>query len=367
MRLWATAAVLCLSSVAPLAKAGVPDPAQSSVDPCLVVCPAADAPFVVIVRDAAGNPVANSTVVIDFSYCGSVRFCAYRPQDPYVVFGRHVRANTNAQGRVEFPIRAGGVCGYPSTISADGVLLASRPTASFDQGGNGIVDSVDVAIAGRKLWTNDPTADFDCDGTVTQADLLAIQAHRTSQTCLAPFGVPYPFTSNFDACLVVCPLGDLRFHGEVRDYYGDPVVGSKVTLSFRYCSDVRLCPREPGDPYLVSGSVVVVISDAQGRVDIPLGAGGICATRIEIEADGVHMWNVRVASPDQDGTQLVDAVDFAIVEAKVGTSDETADFDCDFAVTEADLAIARSHDGHACERPVPARSTTWGRVKAIYR
>ena len=53
-----------------------------------------------------------------------------------------------------------------------------------------------------------------------------------------------------------------------------------------------------------------------------------------------------VASFDQNADLTVDTADLALIEAKRGTADRTADFDCDNAVTDADLAIAAGHLGH---------------------
>lgn len=63
----------------------------------------------------------------------------------------------------------------------------------------------------------------------------------------------------------------------------------------------------------------------------------------------------------------VDATDEAILLAKIGTRDLTADFDGDGVVTEADHAILRAHLGHACDMPTPVRATGWGAVKTRYR
>ena len=185
MRTWLPAVVLCLVSFAPIAEAAVPSAANSTVDPCLVLCPSGDAAFVVVVRDLVNNPVANSTVTIDFNNCPSVVFCPNIPQDPYVIVGRVVRAITDASGRVQIPLRGGGVCTSPVPIAADGVFLGSRATASYDQDGSLVVNAVDVGIATTKLGTTDPTADFNCDGSVTNADLAILQLHA-GHTCDVP-------------------------------------------------------------------------------------------------------------------------------------------------------------------------------------
>src|SRR4030095_13669377 len=53
----------------------VPSAANSSVDPCLVICPAGDIPFHVTVRDQTGVPIRGATVVLDFCPATSVHPC----------------------------------------------------------------------------------------------------------------------------------------------------------------------------------------------------------------------------------------------------------------------------------------------------
>ena len=186
MRPWIPLLALCLTTAASPARAGVPDPSMSTVDPCLRGCPSGDAPFVAVIRDAFFNPVVNSTVVINFLGCPEVRLCPTVPGDNYIINGRNVIAVTDAQGRVEIRLRAGGVCAALAPIQADGVLMGSRATASFDQDGSLTVDAADAAIAGTKVGTNDPTADLDCDGTVTLLDVNLIAGPHAGHFCDIP-------------------------------------------------------------------------------------------------------------------------------------------------------------------------------------
>jgi len=74
-----------------------------------------------------------------------------------------------------------------------------------------------------------------------------------------------------------------------------------------------------------------------------------------------------LTSTDQNGDLVVDHRDEAILVAKLGSADPTADFDADGIVTMADLAILRAHLGHACEMPTPTTSVAWGALKVHYR
>src|ERR1700751_4637839 len=62
------AAAALVLSTSP-ARSAVPSPANSSHDPCFVVCPLGDITYHVTVRDIANNPVGGSTVVLAFSQC----------------------------------------------------------------------------------------------------------------------------------------------------------------------------------------------------------------------------------------------------------------------------------------------------------
>ena len=70
---------------------------------------------------------------------------------------------------------------------------------------------------------------------------------------------------------------------------------------------------------------------------------------------------------DDAARTSVDAADQAAIQALVGTTDPTADFDCDGQVTAADMTIVGQHLGHVCPRVTPARPSSWGEVKLIYR
>lgn len=162
------------------ALAGVPDPAHSTMDACLVVCPEGDFTFHVTVRDIAGNPIANSSVHVDMCLCPSVIPC---PGE-----GCTYIKLTDAAGNATLQIKAGGTCLAGVLITADGVVLGSRAVASPDQNGDLIVDAADYAAAVGKLGLSDPTADFDCDGGVTNADLNVVYAHA-GHSCQAVPGL----------------------------------------------------------------------------------------------------------------------------------------------------------------------------------
>jgi hypothetical protein len=162
------------------AQAAVPSAANSLVDPsCLRVCPAGDMNLHVVVRDLVNNPVAASTVVVDFSNCSGVLFCTPLPGDPYtIVPPAQIRMVSNAAGIADIPIRAGGVCVGTINVFADGVLLASRAAVSSpDQNGDLTVNAVDNGIMTGKLGSSDPTGDLNCSGLVDLGDPGILAAH----------------------------------------------------------------------------------------------------------------------------------------------------------------------------------------------
>ena len=179
-----------MAFTAPAAMSAVPSPATSTVPACLTVCPGGDVDFVVTVRDFIGNPVGGSSVVVDLSHCDGVQVCPATGSDPYTYspVARTFTVISNAAGVATFPIRAGGVCaaGPAVYVFADGVLLRTLPgVSSPDQDGNLSVDGADVLIVNGKLGSADVTADFDCDGTVTNSDANVPLVHG-GQTCQSP-------------------------------------------------------------------------------------------------------------------------------------------------------------------------------------
>jgi hypothetical protein len=154
--------------------AGVPSPMNSTVPPCFVACPAGDVTFTVVVRDIANYPVANSTVWLDFSACPAFPVCADCCAGitiyPELRLATRV---TDASGVAAFPLKLGGVCsGQRMRVFADGVMLtySGVPVASPDQDGDLLVDAGDALRVHGLIGTSEQGADFDCDGTVTQAD-----------------------------------------------------------------------------------------------------------------------------------------------------------------------------------------------------
>ena len=173
------APLLTLVIASSAARAGVPSAANSTVPTCLVACPLGDDTIRVVVRDIANNVLPGASVVLDFANCPDAFICTTPGMfpDPYTVNlpARTIRMFTDALGVAAFPLRVGGLCD-PATVLvlANGTLLAERGLASPDQTGNGMVLfailDTDYDVFLTKVGTNDPTADFDCDGDVDADD-----------------------------------------------------------------------------------------------------------------------------------------------------------------------------------------------------
>lgn len=198
----------------------------------------------------------------------------------------------------------------------------------------------------------------------------------TLLSCVAVFapparaGVPSAANSYVEPCMVMCPNGDIPFTVIVRDLANNPINGASVVLDFSNCPAAFICPAVPGDPYNVNPAsrTIRMFTGADGRVTFPARVGGTC-NDVKIFANGVLIAGRTLASPDQDGSGIVDpGIDGALFAAKLGGFDATADYNCNFGVDAGDQVIQTAHRNHVCTGiVVPTRTSTWGAVKLHYR
>ena len=205
--------------------------------------------------------------------------------------------------------------------------------------------------------------------------LPALTAFATFAGAPAIASPPSATFSTFDPCLVVCPAGDIVFHTVIRDVGGNPIPNSLVVLDFSRCPMFVHCPGIPA-PLIVNDAAHTIarFSDGAGAADFAIPMGGICpgslvfvTASVSGGGGGVLLAMRSLASPDRDSNLSVDAADQAAVQALVGTTDATADFNCDGAVPAADVAIVSQHLNHLCAGPTPSRPRSWGKIKLIYR
>ena len=196
--------------------------------------------------------------------------------------------------------------------------------------------------------------------------LLALLAATTARA-----GGATAWGSTVDPRLVTCPMGDIAFHTVVTRF-SNPIPNCQFTVAFNSATGWTFCP--DGQPAGIfsapgwAGTALGVYTDATGMGTIAIKAGGATTdSTVLILGDGVPLAWRFLSSVDQDGDLKVDGADEAIVTAKLGSHDLSADFDGDGTVTVADLAILRTHLGHACAMATPVSPRTWGTLKAVYR
>ena len=175
------AALLLAASPAPAHAevAAVPSVTQSILPICMIASPDGAFASTVVVRDLASNPIANSTVTLDFSSCSLYNPCLLPCIGCNSLPAAHqIRKLTDASGAASFDLRIGGVCPNELvTISADGIILGTAKYSSLDQNGDLSVTGADIALVQNAQISGDLSADFDCSGTVTAADLTILNAH----------------------------------------------------------------------------------------------------------------------------------------------------------------------------------------------
>lgn len=185
-------------------------------------------------------------------------------------------------------------------------------------------------------------------------------------------GIPAPGNSTLDPVLVTSPDGTVIYHVTVRDFANNTVPGSQVTLDFSTCPNVTFCATACTNCTVNPLSrTLSAFTGASGVATFDVRSGGTCAqgspAGMRIYADGVLLAQQAVAPFDQDGDLVVGPADVAIVTARMGSADATADFDHSGVVDAADAAFVTAHTGARCPGPVPTLAPTWGRLKSIYR
>jgi hypothetical protein len=167
-------ALVSLAAFAAPAAPAVPNPVTSSVEPVLV----GDSNgaligdgFRVTVRDAANNPIGNSSVVLHFA--GTVR--PYTQQVPPAnVTCPTIVMTTNALGEAVFQARFGGFANAPAIgVIADGVFLSTVLARSTDINADGKTDAFDFALFRNNFLNNPgaPETDYNEDGVTNPFDL----------------------------------------------------------------------------------------------------------------------------------------------------------------------------------------------------
>jgi len=203
---------LLLPAIAAAEPAKLPNP-EACVIPCGICLVGTTAgvddargAFSITIRDFANNPVAGSSVLIDFSGCApDIHVCSVQTGaagvncslGPGFVYGVTDMTGMTTMcivgGAHNAGTHTGGADFQCAAIYADGVQLGHVNVAAFDEDGSSGVNPTDAS-----MWFSDgldyPGAyrgrsDYDCSHSVTPADLsILMQAsldHRSLNSCSA--------------------------------------------------------------------------------------------------------------------------------------------------------------------------------------
>lgn len=189
--LGALAAALALSLLmallfAAVARADVPDLRYCVADSNLVASPDGGFAYIVLLRDNTNTPIANGTVVLDFTNAPGISVCGTQDQDRD---GR-LLGTTNSAGSVTFYIKAGGTSsGRVSVGTALYLIVQARPRTT-DLDADSDVDSGDQAALNLLMGSSGPAGDFDKNGIVDSADLAILNAHIGGTCTSTPASQP---------------------------------------------------------------------------------------------------------------------------------------------------------------------------------
>jgi hypothetical protein len=200
------ATLLCVGGLllAGAAMAGIPSAANSTIPTCILLADAqsnSNCNFMVI-RDANNNPVAGSSVTLDFSACitGDVKLCDTQFSQATTVGGASTQPAAVVCGSKTITVSAdalGQLCvalnGGTNLANGHGPAPGNRPTcctiyadskimgtvvvtvATFDFNTNAAINSADLSTwlsyAGGAFGAYRSKADYTCDGAVNSGDL----------------------------------------------------------------------------------------------------------------------------------------------------------------------------------------------------
>lgn len=178
---------------------------------------------------------------------------------------------------------------------------------------------------------------------VAGAAVAGVPSSSTSTVERAGQGTP-PCNPN---TAVVCPAGDIGsvlVTVTVRNVYGDPLPGKLVNcqavpVTGAFC----FCPGETPQSGTtdVNGQVFFTFDNFGGCGDLQFGAD--CEGVIFIPSPTIY-----IASPDNNGDCVVNAIDLSVFAAAYGTANPCHDYNCDGVVNAIDLSIFAAHYGHVC-------------------
>jgi hypothetical protein len=199
-----------------------------------------------------------------------------------------------------------------------------------------------------------------CPAAAVRTVLFAA-AFAAALAAPAAAGVPDPRNCEADTCLVVSPGGAFAYPVTLRDESMAPLAGATVVLDFGAAPGIALCDSFDPD----RDRRVTAVTDAAGRVEFRARGGGQTSGYVLVGALGQTVRVVYPRSPDLSGNLAVGAEDAAL-HAALPTASRAGDYDCDGDSDAADRAQITLEIGQDCGT-VDVLSSTWGRVKGLYR
>jgi hypothetical protein len=165
---------------AAVARAGVPDTRYCVADSNLVASPDGGFAYTVLVRDNSDAPIANATIVLDFTGSPGILLCGSQDTD----HDDKLIGTTNASGSVTFFVKAGGTSTGRVWVGTtlDLIVMARPRTTDFDADSD--VDAADQAALNALMGSAGPNGDFDRNGVVDSADAAILNSH-VGGTCTA--------------------------------------------------------------------------------------------------------------------------------------------------------------------------------------
>lgn len=176
------------------------------------------------------------------------------------------------------------------------------------------------------------------------AAMAGVPSANTSTVERAGQGTP-PCNPN---AAVVCPFGDLGsvlVTVTVRNVYGDPLPGKTVNCQAQVVTGTFcFCPGESPQTGVtdLNGQAFFTFNNFGGCGDLQFGAD--CEGVVFIPSSTIY-----IASPDNNGTCNVDALDLSVFGVNYGVSGVPChDYNCDGTIDALDLSVFGASYGHAC-------------------
>ena len=299
--------------------------------PCLLICPASDIVYRVVLKDSCGNPVCDTVNTwLDFSQCNAIPCPGEEPFWPNVF----PDSCDPATGTHFFTVDAGqqGCTTCPVGLIVNGFFCRIVEARFFDTNG-------DLCVFPNDLLGG-PCNDYDCDGLFTPNDQTIFDSHLDhccTQPC--PPGPPFCDSTKFIRCLNICPRSDVVWVAVLKDSCGNPVCDTIGTfLDFSNCPAVPCPNEEPLWPQVRPDSCNPISGEHYFTVDASLVGCTDCFPILFVNF--APCVTVQAMFYDVDGDFCVTVNDFTGLPCN--------DYNCNGQIDADDIGIHNLHKGHCC-------------------